>query len=415
MTDSPAEDGAAVRPVPFISRVRLKNYKSIAECDVSLESLTVLVGPNGSGKSNFLDALAFLARALTTTPAEAIGERGGLREILQRVPERTDTFAIGIEATVSRGSLPEQKLNASYGFEIGPSARGDHSSFEVVHEECILSRDGLMVAEFHVQRGEGNIDWFGIVGDAVFEPDRLVLPLAGAQMRYAQLYAELSRMRFYNFNMKTLRDLYPSDEQASLGQGGEHLGDVLAALEADRGNYKSRIDAYIRAVVPDATAIESSPAAGYTTVALRTSVGGEEFEFGPLSISDGTIRAAAVLAALFQPEALDGRIALVGIEEPEIALHPAAAAVLFDALTEASEYVQVLATSQSSDLLDRDDLDPSIIRPVEMRDGLTIIGEVDDASREIAEKKLYTLGELMRGNQLTPKPASPDALIPEEA
>jgi hypothetical protein len=73
------------------------------------------------------------------------------------------------------------------------------------------------------------------------------------------------------------------------------------------------------------------------------------------------------------------------------------------ALTEASGHVQVLATSQSSDLLDRDDLDASVIRPVTMHDGLTLIGEVDDASRENAEKKLYTLGELMRGNQLTPK------------
>jgi AAA15 family ATPase/GTPase len=47
---------------PFISRVRLKNYKSIAACDVRLGPFTVLIGPNGSGKSNFLDALAFLAR-----------------------------------------------------------------------------------------------------------------------------------------------------------------------------------------------------------------------------------------------------------------------------------------------------------------------------------------------------------------
>ena len=44
----------------FITRVLLKNYKSIAACDVRLRPLVFLVGPNGSGKSNFLDAeLAF--------------------------------------------------------------------------------------------------------------------------------------------------------------------------------------------------------------------------------------------------------------------------------------------------------------------------------------------------------------------
>jgi AAA15 family ATPase/GTPase len=64
MTENMADEGAAGPVAPFISRVRIKNYKSIAECDVRLGPLTVLVGPNGSGKSNFLDALAFVARAL---------------------------------------------------------------------------------------------------------------------------------------------------------------------------------------------------------------------------------------------------------------------------------------------------------------------------------------------------------------
>jgi len=35
---------------------------------------------------------------------------------------------------------------------------------------------------------------------------------------------------------------------------------------------------------------------------------------------------------------------------------------------------------------------------------VTLIGEVDSISREIAEEKLYTLGELMRRNQLSPEP-----------
>ncbi|MEZ4464860.1 MAG: AAA family ATPase [bacterium] len=48
----------------FITRVRLHNYKSIADCDVQLGELTFVVGPNGSGKSNFLDALRLVADAL---------------------------------------------------------------------------------------------------------------------------------------------------------------------------------------------------------------------------------------------------------------------------------------------------------------------------------------------------------------
>ncbi|WP_405095089.1 hypothetical protein [Micromonospora sp. NBC_01412] len=33
--------------------MRIRNYKSIRECDVPVGSLTLLVGANGTGKSNF--------------------------------------------------------------------------------------------------------------------------------------------------------------------------------------------------------------------------------------------------------------------------------------------------------------------------------------------------------------------------
>jgi predicted ATPase len=137
------------------------------------------------------------------------------------------------------------------------------------------------------------------------------------------------------------------------------LGDVLASLAAENPVAKARIDAYMSAIMQDATAVEGHRTGGYMTVSLRTSVHDHVAQFGSLSMSGGTIRAAAVFAALFQPESFDGRMPLIGIEEPELALHPAAAGVLFDALTEASDHVQVIATSQSADLLDREDLDVS--------------------------------------------------------
>ena len=62
----------------FITRVSLRNYKSIAACDVQLQPLTFLVGRNGAGKSNFLDALRFVADALNSSLDHAIRARGGI-------------------------------------------------------------------------------------------------------------------------------------------------------------------------------------------------------------------------------------------------------------------------------------------------------------------------------------------------
>jgi len=48
----------------IIRRVKIRNYKSIKNCDVELKPFTILVGRNGSEKSNFLDALRFLSDGL---------------------------------------------------------------------------------------------------------------------------------------------------------------------------------------------------------------------------------------------------------------------------------------------------------------------------------------------------------------
>jgi predicted ATP-dependent endonuclease of OLD family len=62
--------------------------------------------------------------------------------------------------------------------------------------------------------------------------------------------------------------------------------------------------------------------------------------------------------ALFQNAGSDAHVSVIGIEEPEAGLHPAATAVLLDALREASESVQVVVTSNSADLLDNPEIPP---------------------------------------------------------
>ena len=413
------------RPIPFIRRVRLENYRSIESCDVWLSPLTVLVGPNGSGKSNFLDALAFVARALDTNLGTAVEERGGLPEFLRRVPYATESFSIDVEVATLWGSLP---VTGSYGLEIG---RHDGISFEVVREHCDLQWEGHRGSwqrqGNNVRAGSGPADCrcrarsAVPAGGWVSATGRRVARRPSHQCSDA-VFGTLPRasgMRFYSLGLDELRQPRPRSAGALLGHRGEYLADVVGTLEREHGGHKERLDAYLAAVLgaaePGGARIEqwfSGPLdeRGYTLVLLHSRAGlaGRDVVFGPTSMSDGTIRAAGVLAALFQPATLGGRVPLVGIEEPETALHPAAAGVLFDALTEASQHVQVVATSQSADLLDREDLDLSSVRSVTMERGLTIIGNVDPASRQIVEKRLHTLGELMRGNQVTPDSAPSD-------
>ncbi|MCT9107031.1 AAA family ATPase [Streptomyces mirabilis] len=188
-----------------------------------------------------------------------------------------------------------------------------------------------------------------------------------------------------------------------------NLGQILGTLAATRPEVKQRVDDYLSAIVPGALGIDERPLDAYSSVQLRMrdSDTGSTIRFGADQLSYGTLRAAGLLAALFQPDALDGWTSLVCVDEPELGLHPAAAGVMFDALTEATQHVQVIVATQSGDLLDRDEFDPDWVRTVAVVDGATVIEPIGDVARRVLDKGLDTIGGLMRGDQLTPGGVQP--------
>ena len=133
--------------VPFIHRVKLRNYKSIARCDVRLGSLAVLVGPNGSGKSNFLDALALTRQALDITLDHALRERGGINEVRRRSGGHPSNFAVELHFTLEDGVT-----QGVYGFEVTSERNG---GFSVRREICEVGLPTPMspLTRFEVREG----------------------------------------------------------------------------------------------------------------------------------------------------------------------------------------------------------------------------------------------------------------------
>lgn len=117
-------------------------------------------------------------------------------------------------------------------------------------------------------------------------------------------------------------------------------------------------------------------------------------------MSDGTLRALGVLVALFGSD--PGSPSPVVIEEPETALHPAAAQILLEALVEASHRRQVIVTSHSPDLLDSPVLQPENLLAVRADGGTSVVDRIDRAGASALRTQLYTAGELLRSDQLLP-------------
>ena len=381
-----------------ITRVRLRNYKSIAICSVDLAALTIMVGPNGAGKSNFLDGLGFTAEALQYSVDHALRERGGIDEVRRRDGECLGGFAVRIDLRLSDAT-------GWYGFEICGTGRG---RYVVRREQCVVkSEDPERCGNFRVYNGSTVTSSISTPPPSV-GADRLYLLPASAYGPFRPVYDVLSAMAFYHFDPVSIRDLQAPDSGDRLERSGTNVASVLDRLKTRSPATGERIDQYLAAIVPGAVGVEPISVGPRLTVEFRERAPGEAPRpFLANSMSDGTLHVLGVLVALFQrADGVGEGRGLIGIEEPETALHPAAAGALSDVLREASEHVQVIVTSHSADLLDRDTIATGSILAVDAEHGETRIAAIDETGRTSCRDGLFTAGELLRMDQLTPAPES---------
>lgn len=239
--------------------------------------------------------------------------------------------------------------------------------------------------------------------------DRLYLVAASGLTAFRPLYDALSRMGFYNLNPDEIRELQPPDAGEVLKRDGSNLASVLNVMEKENKETFDRVVAFLSKVVPGIQDINVKHVGKKETLEFRQLVGNSKdaWRFMAENMSDGTLRALGVLTALFQSSGQAAkRVPFVGIEEPEVAVHPGAAGVLRDGLVTASKVTQIAVTSHSPDLLDDKDIPDESILAVVNRNGETTIAPPDEAGRSAIKNRLYTAGELLRLNQIEPDEAA---------
>jgi predicted ATPase len=393
-----------MRDSTFLTRVLLENYKSIARCDVSLSPLTFLVGPNGSGKSNFLDALRFVADALRTALDRTIRDRGGIKEVRRRSSIHPTHFGVRLEFALPAGQ------RGFYSFRIGALRE---AGYEVQREECLITSPEALGPDAHYRVEHGTVVSTSVPVAPAASTDRLYLVNASGLPEFRPIYELLSNMGFYNLKPDEIRDLQPPDVGEILSRDGGNIASVLGQLTTRNLMAKERIEEYLGKVVSGIETVDARSIGSKETLEFRQQMEGSEhpLRFLAANMSDGTLRAVGILVALFQTSnGQRARVPLVAIEEPEVALHPAAAGILLDALIDASQHTQVLVTSHSPDLLDNYRVSADSILAVVANGGITSIAPLDEVGRSVFRDRLYTPGELLKLNQLSPDPAALDRL-----
>ncbi len=371
----------------MITKLTVSNYRSLGDnVHLTLRPLTALVGVNGSGKSNIADVFRFLADIMRQGLEPSISRRGGIKSVRRWSPGHPYNMKLAVNLIVD-------DKEGFYDFEITGS-RADE--YQVKRERARFGPLGDQ-SEFAVESQK----WLTGPKDLrpQIEPMSLVLPVIAGDLRFKPLVDHIKNIAVYSIFPDTLREPQKPDPTRPMDEHGSNWGDVVRILK--KGRSAAQLKAALAKVVGDLDDFRSKQAGGYLVTEFRhgTARKGSESRqkwFESAQESDGTLRMAGILTALLQ----DPPLTLLGIEEPELTIHPGVIPILFDFLKQASQVQQILITTHSPELLDL--LKVEDIRVVARKDGITTVHRIHEKQRVLVRDDLFKVGDFMRTGELEP-------------
>lgn len=371
----------------MIHRLQVKNYRSLADIDITLEPLTVFVGHNGSGKSNLVDVLRFVQDALRLGLDAAIVNRHGM-SVLRRWSDKGRAY--NIEITLD---IRTESVTGSYSFTLGSERRGE---YRVKRETALLNQLAeKSTLSFETYNSKWRQKPKGIAPK--LDNSTLILPLLAHTAPYKNFYEFIAGMSFYNIFPNSLAEPQKPANPYPLNEHGINLASALRDIQRnskDKNTHKNLVQS-IQRVMPDIVDFQVSQIGGYLLTKIRRAIVDQKRAMFELSQeSDGTLRMLGILTALHQTPPRT----LIALEEPELTIHPGVLHLLWDEIEDAAKASQVILTTHSPDLLDLCDADS--LRVVEKIDGLTQVDKVDDIQRQAIKERLFTAGQLLRAQGL---------------
>ncbi len=354
-----------------ISRMVLRGYKSIAECDLELGRLNVLIGANGAGKSNFIGFFRLINRILGQQLQVAVGHAGGPDAILHFGRKKTEELC----AELYFG-------NNGYRFKLRPTL------------------DNRMM--FYSEALWWNIrgDWHP--GSGHFETQYKEKGAHG--QIWAYVVPAMLSWRLYHFhdtsNTALVKQIHGIGDNAYLRDDARNLAAFLLLLKNHHSEHYLRIVKAIRLVAPFFGDFLLRPTVdNKERIQLEWTEQGQDEPFSASALSDGTLRFICLATVLLQPEEFMPKAVL--IDEPELGLHPFAITVLAGLIKSAAQHHQLIVSTQSVELVNEFDMDDLIV--VDKRSGSSTFKRPDaDALAEWLSD--YSLGELWKKNLLGGRP-----------
>lgn len=373
----------------LLNRIALKGYKSIKEADLELRPLNVFIGANGSGKSNLISFFKLLNHMMAENLQAFVGEAGAANSLLHYGAKTTSQMEAALQ-------FKSHDSDNHYYMRLGHAAE---DTLIFLEETISFQKKGFPVPWKRVL-GSGHKETElreRIEGDGKME---------GAVKESVDVFRSiLNNCRVFQFHDTSstarIRQNVETDQNRFLMSDGGNLAAFLYRIQKTRPDCYKEIVQTVRLIAPFFGDFQLAPRElDPRSIQLRWKERDHEYDLGPHQISDGTLRAMALVALLMQPP--KNLPSVIIIDEPELGLHPYAISILAAMLKSASTHSQIIVATESVTLLNH--FRPEDIVVTERCMGQTVFRRCDEEQlKEWLEE--YTMGELWEKNLLGGRPS----------
>lgn len=348
-----------------LSRIVLRGFKSIRECDLELKELNVLIGPNGAGKSNFIGFFRLIQQMLEGKLQLYVSKQGGPDALLYFGRKKTENLS----AELYFG-------NNGYKFTLEPTQ----------DNRMMFASESL---------------WWNVSGDKNVGSGHFESNVESHKSGIKQYtISAMKSWRLYHFHDTSesalVKQRHGVNDNAYLSPDARNLAAFLYRLQKNFPQHYQRIVRLVQFIAPFFGDFYLRPDTDNPEyIELEWTETGEDKPFKAHQLSDGTLRFICLATVLNQPEDLQPETIL--IDEPELGLHPRAIGFLASMLRSASKQRQVIVSTQSVTLVNGFSINDLIV--VDRKDRFTAFQRHNEQQFEEWLKE-YTVGDLWEKNLL---------------
>lgn len=387
----------------LLTRLQVKNFRSLADVSVDMRPINVLFGPNGSGKSTLLETIRLVKDCVSRDVEEAIRTRDNGFGMLRQGVNESEGISIILETVHAEYFL-------SFRF-----SRGQIQPYPAE----ILSSKGRATPLMTRRTGSDEADFYHreestpAITRLTF-PEKLALTqyIQGSDLLPAETFDlrnQLSSVHFYHSHYIDLYGLKHRGSEAGMDISlREDCGNLWSVLRNIHG--KGAIDSRYATIISfmqnsfpnfkDIVFDSAGPNGVYASFVEKD----RQAPIPVLGVSEGHLQMLIHLTALFSQE--EEHSSMIVFDEPETSLHPYAISVFAEAVKLATKEwnKQVFIATHSPVLISQ--FDPEDLLATGLDESgqtvLTRVSEMDDI-KDLLES--YATGSLYMAEAIAPQSA----------